>query len=220
MEESQLLHQSPFLYHMAHRSSWPSIRTYGLLSTSALLDLYGCTGENRRRYESDWRRETLPLDCPGLPTAYVRDQKPMEPSILRPLLLDDMEPEDWYRLLNGMVFFWPDEKMGFMMGAYRDQLHLVLKIPTGMVLERARDAISLSPINSGSTRSFRDGRPPEMRGRSTFQRIPYFSRRFVKEIAIQSKLDRIEELHPSVSLMKSGPSGAPEFVSHIWPKPN
>jgi hypothetical protein len=37
---------------MAEVGTWLSIRERGLLSTSALLDLYGIEGEERRRIES------------------------------------------------------------------------------------------------------------------------------------------------------------------------
>jgi hypothetical protein len=37
----------PELYHMAECNSWPSIRKYGLLSVTALLDLLKCDGVKR-----------------------------------------------------------------------------------------------------------------------------------------------------------------------------
>ena len=40
-ELEELLSDCPTLYHMAEDRSWPSIRHRGLLSTTALLDLYG-----------------------------------------------------------------------------------------------------------------------------------------------------------------------------------
>ncbi len=41
----------PRLYHMAEAAAWPSIQRHGLLSTSALLDLYGVAGAERARIE-------------------------------------------------------------------------------------------------------------------------------------------------------------------------
>ena len=37
----------PRLYHMAEAGSWPSIKERGLLSTTALLDLFELEGESR-----------------------------------------------------------------------------------------------------------------------------------------------------------------------------
>ncbi len=34
----------PRLFHVAEAGSWPSIQAHGLLSTSALLDLFGSAG--------------------------------------------------------------------------------------------------------------------------------------------------------------------------------
>lgn len=42
----------PRLFHMAEAGSWPMIREHGLLSTSALLDLFGVVGSNRDVIES------------------------------------------------------------------------------------------------------------------------------------------------------------------------
>lgn len=43
----ELLRDCPVLYHMAARGSWESIQRHGLLSTSALLDLFGVMGDRR-----------------------------------------------------------------------------------------------------------------------------------------------------------------------------
>ena len=38
----------PVVYHMAEYGTWESIKKHGLLSTSALLDLFQKSGEERR----------------------------------------------------------------------------------------------------------------------------------------------------------------------------
>jgi Family of unknown function (DUF7002) len=40
----------PCLYHMAEANIWPSIEKHGLLSTTALLDLFEVNGNRRHRY--------------------------------------------------------------------------------------------------------------------------------------------------------------------------
>ena len=42
----------PRLYHLTHVDNWDLIRRIGLLSTSALLDLFGIDGKSRRALES------------------------------------------------------------------------------------------------------------------------------------------------------------------------
>jgi hypothetical protein len=63
---------------MAEDGSWPSIRERGLLSTTALLDLYGVQGEPREQIEAQRRRTGVPLEREALPRAVIRDQLPMD----------------------------------------------------------------------------------------------------------------------------------------------
>src|SRR5262245_1519796 len=91
---------------MAARGSWQSIRERGLLSTIALLDLYRVEGAERLRIERQRRPLCVPLNAPGLPTAVIRDQIPMNDIGLRRCLPEHMTPGDWYQLLNSRVFFW------------------------------------------------------------------------------------------------------------------
>jgi hypothetical protein len=42
----------PRLFHMAEAGSWLAIQRYGLLSTTALLDLFEITGDDRDSIES------------------------------------------------------------------------------------------------------------------------------------------------------------------------
>jgi hypothetical protein len=153
---------------MAEAGTWPSIQQRGLLSTSALLDLYGVEGEDRRRIESCLRKKsvTIPHDIYG--PAVIRDQKPMSESALKKCL-KGMTPTQWYRLLNSKVFFWlTAERVTRLLSAraYRDREHTVLTIDTAMLLERHEAEVTLSPINSGSTVY-----NPQPRGADTFQTL-------------------------------------------------
>lgn len=74
MKVGELVALYPRLYHMAEDSSWPSIHKYGLLSTSALLTLYGYTGTKREHIESQWRPEKVTISGKGLRDAVIRDQ--------------------------------------------------------------------------------------------------------------------------------------------------
>jgi hypothetical protein len=54
----------PRLYHMAEAGSWPSIERHGLLSTTALLDLFEISGPRREAIESARRPESVKITHP------------------------------------------------------------------------------------------------------------------------------------------------------------
>jgi hypothetical protein len=67
----------PRLFHMAEADSWASIQQHGLLSTTALLDLYEVTGPERDVIESVRRPESVRIEHPIHGTAWIRDNKPI-----------------------------------------------------------------------------------------------------------------------------------------------
>ncbi len=168
-ELAELIRDCPTLYHMAERGSWPSIRRHGLLSTSALLDLYEVRGAEREAIENRRRPEGVTVEHPALRPARVRDQKPMDDAGLRMCLLDGLTPKDWYRCLNARVFFWlTRERLLRLLNArpYRGAEHDVLELDTAALVAAHRPAIRLSPINSGTTKPFPS--TASKRGRDTF----------------------------------------------------
>ena len=163
---NELVVALPRVYHMAHKDSWPSIHEHGLLSTSALLDLFEIEGEDRRAIEAAHRPDSVTIAHPTHGLAVVRDQKPMSDKKLTSCLTHGMTPEDWYRDLNQRVFFWATQaRLKSMVGAraYREDPHIVLTISTRRLVERYKDAIQVATINTGST-AYR----PVPRGRDTF----------------------------------------------------
>ena len=104
-ELHELIADCPTLYHMAEKGSWPSIAMQGLLSTTALLDLYGVPGEVRQKIEAGHRPTSVHVGNSQKRFAVIRDQIPMSDSGLQRCLPSSMAPADWYRLLNGKVFF-------------------------------------------------------------------------------------------------------------------
>ena len=94
----------PRLYHMAEAGSWESVRRQGLLSTTALLDSFEISGPERDAIEAARRPESVPIQHPVYGTAWIRDNKPINETVLRRTLVGISEP-DWYRTLNGRVFF-------------------------------------------------------------------------------------------------------------------
>ncbi len=163
-ELDRLLRDCPTLFHMAERGAWPSIERHGLLSVSALLDLYGVAGESRVALEACRRPEAVPLAASGLPGAVLRDQKPMSDAALRRCLGGGMQPADWYRLLNGRVFFWLSRaRVDRLAGArsYRGRGHDLLELDAAALVAAHRDRITLCPINSGATSRFPAPRGPD-----------------------------------------------------------
>jgi hypothetical protein len=214
-ELAELIRDCPTLYHMAERGSWPSIQRHGLLSTSALLDLYGVHGRERYAIEGRRRPEAVPVQHPALGRAVIRDQQPMDDAGLRKCLLDGLAPGDWYRLLNRKVFFWLSRaRLHRLLGAKlnRDLTHDVLELDTAALVEAYRPAITLSPINSGATRPF-----PAPRGLATFQPIaayPYARWRSTRpkgERAVELAVDRgvpdVARFVRKVTTMKGGEDG-------------
>jgi hypothetical protein len=168
---------------MAEPGVWPSIRRHGLLSTSALLDLFSIDGDLRYDLESRHRPRSVPIKHLKLGTAMIRDQGPMAESALRKCLRG-LTPRQWYELLNRRVFFWvTEERVQNLLGArrYRGKEHTVITVDTSSVLRCHSDRITLSPINSGSTLY-----NPQPRGRQTFlplDEYPFGERRRMRGIA-------------------------------------
>jgi len=160
----------PRLFHMAEAGTWLSIQRFGLLSTTALLDLYEIEGGSRDSIESARRPESVPIHHPVHGTAWIRDNKPINETVLQRTLVGMTEPE-WYRSLNGRVFFWLSEARLYRLRnapPYRDRQHDVLVLDTGKLLARHAQVIELSPLNSGAVHPAAD----YARGIGTFQRIP------------------------------------------------
>lgn len=169
MEAASLAERYPVLYHMAEDGSWGSIRKRGLLSTSALLDLFEVGGEERRGIESRRRPELVEITHPEHGVACIRDNKPMQDKALE-RGLSGMSVAEWYENLNRRVFFWVSrERLERLLGAkaYRERAHLVLEVGTTGLLSAHARSVALSPINSGATFA----RGPAPRGPETFQRL-------------------------------------------------
>lgn len=158
----------PRLYHMAEAGSWDSIRERGLLSTTALLDLFEVGGEQREAIESMRRPQSVEIVHPEHGRVVIRDNIPMRDSALHKCL-EDCTPREWYELLNRRAFFWTErERLNGLLDAraYRGKRQLVITVDTAALLARHADRVTLSPINSGSTIM-----RPVARGKGTFRRI-------------------------------------------------
>ena len=169
MRPEQLAEHYPRLFHMAWHGSWQGIREHGLLSTRSLVELYRLDPEESHTILRQHRPDWVEISCDGLGRATVRDQRPMDDKgVCRALGVND--PGQWYELLNSMVFLWPTiERLRTMMEAYAGMSHDLLVIDTAELVERHRDGIRLSPMNSGATKPF-----PHPRDLDLFKRFEEF----------------------------------------------
>ena len=148
---AQFAARYPRLYHMAEPGSWRSICERGLLSTTALLDLFEIVGEERASLESQWRPKIVPITHPIHGRAVIRDQWPMPPEHLAKGL-DGITPQQWYQFLNRKAFLWlSEDRLMRMLNAapYRQDSHDVLTLDTEAFVGKYIERIKVCPINSG-----------------------------------------------------------------------
>ena len=160
----------PRLYHLAEHGSWDSIRRYGLRSTTALLDLFEVEEAAREPIESARRPESVRIEHPAYGFAWIRDNHPSNETALRRTLVG-MSESEWYRTLNGRVFFWLNKaRLARLRNspAYRDRQHDLLVLSTAKLLDRHANMVELSHLNSGAVHPAAD----YPRGAGTFRRIP------------------------------------------------
>lgn len=170
----------PQLYHMAEEGAWGSIMTHGLMSTEALLDLYGIDGVERVKILEHHRPGCVVINHEVYGSAVVRDQKPMSDSGLNKALQDGLTPRDWYMLLNGKTFFWTTRERLLRLlqaNAYRDKRHTVLTVDSAEMFARHGSNITLSPYNSGATKP-----NPFPRGKDCFLPIHEFPYEYWRKI--------------------------------------
>lgn len=212
----ELIERHPCLFHVADSGTWPSIARHGLLSTTALLDLFEVTGPRREAIESQRRPESVVLTHPEHGRAVVRDNGPLHDGRL-PGLLDGCTPPDYYRLLNARVFLWTDEtRLHKLLGAsaYRNRSHTVITISTSDLVARHGDHVTLSAINSGATIH-----QAPRRGPATFEPLGTFEprtadgrrRRRIVEVTVSSAMPHVEPV--AVSVIARHPDGS---TSPIW----
>jgi hypothetical protein len=142
----------PHLFHMAEAGSWKTIEQRGLQSTCALLDRLGVGDPLRTEIESRRRPESVELKDPAGNSIWIRDNKAINETVLK-RTLEGMTLAEWYRTLNGRVFFWLNRKRLDSLrnaGAYEERKHDILTIDTAKIMNSYSDVIELSPLNSGA----------------------------------------------------------------------
>jgi len=189
----------PKLYHIAEKRNWDSIRKHGLLSTTALLDLFEYKGRDRFEIESQLRLRECCITHPTYGVAFIRDQDPMRDKpgdgISLEKCLVGVTPQQWFELLNRRTFFWTNlTGLGYMLGAklYRNRSHYVITVDSKELLRRHADKVSLSGMNSGSLYG------QKKRSADTFKSISEHKMPWVNELAVDYSVPDITELMTSV----------------------
>ena len=182
---------------MAHAGSWQSIQTHGLLSTSALLDLFEYQGEERRVIECAHRPESITITHPQHGKAVIRDQKPLREEWLTKTLCGT-DAKGWYKLLNSRVFFWATkERLEGMLKPYRGLPQLILIVDTSRLVAGHKKEIELCHMNSGATHA-----NPAPRCPNVFKPIAEYLRREVAEVTVPKRVDDIPSRLISVEAWK------------------
>jgi len=146
-------------FHLADVENWPSIQRSGLHSTAALIARDRLRGRAALPFTS-YRSASVRLPS----GAVIRDQRPMPPETLLRCLDDGLTPDDWYRLVNGKVFFWLDvARLNRHLAACRARPQLVIEVDLRALVARHGRRACVTPFNVGNAR-----RRPASRGHRTF----------------------------------------------------
>lgn len=168
MTPEQFIYRYPHLYHATRAGAWSSISDRGLLSASAALDHFGILGALRIPFESRYRPEDMHIFPEHASDIVLREQTRMPRHHLMPALKGTgMSPEDWYRLVNSRVFFWPTEdRLRRALSALnrRTLEHDVLIVDTASFVAAHGGRMELLSLISSHTFPI-----PQVRSRSTFK---------------------------------------------------
>jgi hypothetical protein len=163
------MHRLERLYHLAEAENIASILKHGLMSAEGLLDFVRVSEPHRTALLRGHRPDCVRLS----ENVLIRDQRPMPPIALARALEDDLEPADWYALLNSHVFLWTDrERVDRQRQACGDRRQALITFDGAALLERFGPEAFLSPINSGNAR-----RKPAPRSRNTLVHYEVWQRK-------------------------------------------
>jgi len=215
---NQISTKYPKLYHMADKRNWENIKKLGLLSTTALLDLFDYRGDKRIQIESQLRTREFKIKHPEHGEVIIRDQDPMtdRPSqgISLNECLEGVTPQEWFEFLNKQTFFWADTKgLKFMLGArlYRKKSHLVFTVNTEKLLRAYKNKVTLTSMNTGSLYGMKS------RSISTFQPLGnYPQMRWITELAIEGGGPNILDYTITVEEQQIRAEEI-EIIQKIWP---
>ncbi len=190
MTPEELTDRHPRLFHVTEPGAWPSIEKHGLLSTNAALAKFEASPGTVAAIAAQRRPNSVSLTHPEHGTLILNDQLPLNDTALSGCLEGGLTPQDWLRILNDRVFFWPDqESLNRLLNARinRHRARDVLVFDTLSVARVHYGRLELSPINSGSTI-----RKPARRGPKTF--TPISAHSYSDWQRLRGKRDSVREV--------------------------
>lgn len=192
MEPEDVARRHPRLFHLTDPESESGIRQHGLLSTEALIKKFERSAPAQDEFLARIRTTSISLHHPDVGRAVITDNTPLNGKKLAACLDDGLTPEDWMRLLNRRVFFWPNLKhlqtlKGARLNRYRRRI--VLVFDTAALVQCYYEQTEIAPINTGSPLY-----NPVRRGRATFTPIKGISYESWRRMRGLKSLDKIKEV--------------------------
>lgn len=151
MKTEHLIANHPEVFHVASATSWPSIERFGLLSTSALLELHGVSVPEQEVLLRRKRDVSTTLSTPGVGVAVIRDQKPLK--FIHRKIESGSSLSRFLEALNSRVYFAPTrDRLQRLLWAreYRGTPQVVITVDTGALIDRYENRIELCRFNSGA----------------------------------------------------------------------
>jgi hypothetical protein len=190
MTPEDLALRHPRLYHVTAPGALERMAEYGLLPTSALLDLFGVPPERRVDIEGRPRSAEVTIEHPTFGMAVISDNTPLSVRALANRLDDGLRPSEWLQMLNERVFFWADrEGLARLLGskANRNRKRDVLVVDTLSLARKYHADMAISPINTGAAI-----RRPARRGLATFASLADYT--YAEWRSLRGRRDRILEV--------------------------
>jgi hypothetical protein len=148
----------------------------------------------------------------------------MPPATLAPTLTNGITTGEWYKLINGKIFFWlccEDLERFLDASEYRNSPQLAIVIDTARMVNRYAEKITLTRFNSGSTMADH----PYPRGRETFRTIRDYDSPYARELCVDGGIAGILDVVITVHRMIANRNdySAPRNVrelEQLWPRPD
>ena len=154
------------LFHVTDRPAWAFIEAHGLLSTDSLVETFVDDSDLALELRSRKRFAPVLLHEDERGRVLLNDNLPLIFPRLAGALDDGLTPDDWLRILNERVYFFPtlERAASFIEAGRRGgREKLLLTFDALSIASAHLDDLFIAPINTGSAL-----RSPARRGRSTF----------------------------------------------------
>jgi hypothetical protein len=111
MTPEEIADKHPRLYHLAEYDAVPSILKHGLWSAEVLARDCGLSEAAQDALLRHCRKKAETLNHPVFGRVTISDNSPLSRARLALCLDDGLSASDWLSILNGLVFFFPNERM-------------------------------------------------------------------------------------------------------------